>query len=83
MSLTSTSSQAKLVGTIVSISGALVVVLYTGPALIKSLSPSAALDHLALIISSPKSNQWVLGGLLLAADYLLLSVWYILQVCRS
>lgn len=64
--LRSYNTQAKIIGTIVSISGAFVVVLYKGPPVVLTTSPSSQLN-------------WVFGGLLLAADYLLISVWYILQ----
>ncbi|XAR51838.1 hypothetical protein NMG60_11006596 [Bertholletia excelsa] len=78
VSLTSRSSQAKVMGTLVSISGALVVVLYAGPALIRPSSPSDPLDH--VLMSQPSdSNHWVLGGLLLAVNWFLVSVWLIIQ----
>ncbi|KAL6960638.1 hypothetical protein U1Q18_038402 [Sarracenia purpurea var. burkii] len=77
VSLTSASSQAKIIGTVVSISGALVVVLYAGPTVIRSSSlPSPASSNKLL---SSSQSEWILGGLLLAVDYMLLSVWYIVQ----
>uniref|UniRef100_A0A5B6Z5Z5 WAT1-related protein n=1 Tax=Davidia involucrata TaxID=16924 RepID=A0A5B6Z5Z5_DAVIN len=75
VALRSASSQAKILGTIVSISGALVVVLYEGPAVIRTASPSISLNQ--PLISS--QSNWALGGLLLTADYLILSIWYIVQ----
>ncbi|KAK2994099.1 hypothetical protein RJ640_024363 [Escallonia rubra] len=69
------SSQAKIFGTLVSIGGAFVVILYEGPAVIRSASPSITTNALE---SSTQSN-WAIGGALLAADYILISVWYILQ----
>lgn len=69
--LRSSATQAKIIGTIVSIFGALVVVLYKGPKL--------------LVASSFTSfeSSWIIGGLLLALQYVLLSVWYILQVVHK
>ncbi|KAJ7974530.1 WAT1-related protein [Quillaja saponaria] len=77
LSLRKSSTQAKMLGTIVSISGALVVVLYKGPTILStpSLSPSLSLHY---PLQSPQTS-WILGGLLLAAQYLLLSMWYIVQ----
>ncbi|KAK3033556.1 hypothetical protein RJ639_032404 [Escallonia herrerae] len=69
------SSQAKIIGTLVSIAGAFVVVLYKGPAVIRTVSPSIRPNALE---SSTQAN-WALGGALLAADYVLVSIWYILQ----
>ncbi|KAK3033555.1 hypothetical protein RJ639_032403 [Escallonia herrerae] len=70
------SSQAKIIGTIVSISGATIVVLYKGPIILKTSSQASILFDQTL--KSSESN-WVIGGLLLIVDYLLLSAWYILQ----
>ncbi|XP_057982834.1 WAT1-related protein At3g28050-like [Malania oleifera] len=74
VALRSSSSQAKIMGTIVSISGAFVVTLYKGPAIVISSSPSKSLHSLA----SSQSN-WVLGSLYLTTEYLLIPVWYIIQ----
>ena len=64
LSLRSTNTRAKVMGTLVSISGALVVILYKGPA----------------ILSTTSEKDWVKGGLLLTVGYLLFSAWSILQV---
>ncbi|ESQ46984.1 hypothetical protein EUTSA_v10027820mg [Eutrema salsugineum] len=66
--LRSSATQAKIIGTIVSISGALVVVLYKGPKLLVSAASFTSFE-----------SSWIIGGLFLASQYLLLSVWYILQ----
>ncbi|XP_058185535.1 WAT1-related protein At5g40230-like isoform X1 [Rhododendron vialii] len=76
ISIRSASTQAKMIGTIVSISGALIVVLYAGPPLITPSSPSLLPNQTT--IGSPQSG-WVLGGFLLAVDYSLVAVWYIFQ----
>lgn len=71
----SKSSQAKSLGTIVSIAGTFVVTFYKGPPIARSLSDIASLYQ----IQSLQSN-WILGGFCLAAQAILISAWYILQV---
>lgn len=71
----SKSSQAKSLGTIVSIAGAFVVTFYKGPPIVRSRLDIASLDQ----IHSLQSN-WILGGFYLAAQAILISAWYILQV---
>ncbi|GMN19401.1 hypothetical protein TIFTF001_039794 [Ficus carica] len=73
----SSSTIAKTVGTILSVSGALIAILYNGPVILSpSSSPSS--PSLEYPLQTPQTN-WVLGGLLLAAFCILVSVWYILQ----
>ncbi|KAJ1389922.1 EamA domain [Sesbania bispinosa] len=64
------SSQAKILGTIVSVTGAFVVIFYKGPPIFKT--------HSNKLQFSPQLN-WILGGLFLAGDSLLCSMWYIYQ----
>ncbi|KAH7577389.1 hypothetical protein JRO89_XS01G0243700 [Xanthoceras sorbifolium] len=72
-----TSSQAKVLGTILSIGGAFIVTLYKGPPIIiVSPSPSILLDQR---LHSSDSNNWVIGGLFLTAEYILIPLWYIVQ----
>ncbi|KAM7509101.1 hypothetical protein LguiA_019554 [Lonicera macranthoides] len=72
------SSQAKIIGTIVSICGALIVVLYKGPTIIRSVAPSTSLNSL-FDPSTIVQSQWVIGGGLLALEYVIVSIWYIFQ----
>ncbi|KAK6267393.1 hypothetical protein QUC31_018230 [Theobroma cacao] len=65
VALRSSSTRAKIIGTIASMSGASVVVLYKGPEVQQPLGSS--------------QSKWVFSGLLLAASYLLSSFWYIIQ----
>ncbi|KAB2045386.1 hypothetical protein ES319_D01G157800v1 [Gossypium barbadense] len=65
----STSSQAKVLGTTISILGAFVVTFYKGPTILR-------LPH--QLLSSPQIN-WVLGGLLLAVEAFINSAWYVIQ----
>ncbi|XAR71189.1 hypothetical protein NMG60_11028340 [Bertholletia excelsa] len=70
----SSRSQAKVVGTIVSIAGALAVTLYKGPPLLYA-RPSPSSLHRPR--ASPYSS-WAIGGLYLTTDYALVAIWYIL-----
>lgn len=78
----SVSSRAKVIGTLISIAGVVVVELYKGPFIRKS-----HVDHLKVIpklfvfYSSP--DRWILGGLLLAAASLSNSMWNVIQVHTS
>ncbi|GMY13446.1 WAT1-related protein At3g28050-like [Fagus crenata] len=73
--LRSTSSKAKILGTIISISGAFVVTLYKGTPIVIAHRSSVSLYP---PLNSLKSN-WVIGGLLLTAEYILVPLWYIVQ----
>ncbi|KAL1188583.1 WAT1-related protein [Cardamine amara subsp. amara] len=73
------SSVAKMVGTIVSLIGALVVVLYHGQRVfIGSSPPYPKLRQLLLLLTSSNSD-WVIGGCLLAIAGTLISIAFILQ----
>ncbi|KAK7339424.1 hypothetical protein VNO77_20089 [Canavalia gladiata] len=65
------STQAKIIGSAASIAGALIIVLYKGPTILNVASPSQAPP-----LGSLQTN-WVLGGFLLAAAYIIMSIWYI------
>ncbi|PPS05913.1 hypothetical protein GOBAR_AA14732 [Gossypium barbadense] len=79
VSFTSSTTQAKIIATITSISGALLIVLYKGPKVIPS-STSLSVS-LQWPLESTQSN-WVIGGLLEALAYLFFSFWYFVQVNR-
>uniref|UniRef100_A0A0D3C039 WAT1-related protein n=1 Tax=Brassica oleracea var. oleracea TaxID=109376 RepID=A0A0D3C039_BRAOL len=79
--LRSSATQAKIIGGVLSISGALVVVLYKGPKVLSaasftlSSSPTSSLhQHL-----TSSESSWIVGGLLLASQFFFVSVWYIVQ----
>ncbi|KAM6562152.1 hypothetical protein CsatB_022150 [Cannabis sativa] len=72
----SSSSQAKCLGTLVSISGAFVVTLYKGPPIIQEFS---LIPNLPPQLLSSSQSEWALGGLFLATDCFVSSLWYILQ----
>ena len=75
----SSSTQAKIIGTITSISGALVIVFYKGPKIISSLTWTSSSVLLQRPLGSSQSN-WIIGGLLEVVAYLLYSFCYIIQV---
>lgn len=71
----SSSSLAKCVGTIVSITGASVVTFYKGPPILTTHS-SSYFSHQLLLL---QLSNWVIGGFLLAVDCVLTSSWIIVQ----
>ncbi|KAE8699670.1 WAT1-related protein [Hibiscus syriacus] len=72
-------TQAKIIGTITSISGALVITFYKGPLVIpSSSSSSSSVLQLQRPLESSQSN-WIIGGILEAIAYLLYSCCYILM----
>ncbi|XP_027351463.1 WAT1-related protein At3g28050-like [Abrus precatorius] len=73
------SSQAKVLGTIISITGAFVVTLYMGPPIIIAHTPSLSVHQPTHTLNSVDRN-WAIGGLLLTAEYILVPLWYIVQV---
>ena len=84
LALRSSITQAKIMGTIVSISGALVVVLYKGPLIISAPSQSQSQSPSLHSLRDTSEKNWVIGGLLLTTDNLLFSMWYIVQVlCKE
>ncbi|PON75973.1 Plant-drug/metabolite exporter [Trema orientale] len=72
--LRSSTTQAKVIGTIVSISGALVAVLYKGPTILSSQSPKVSYHSLGM-----SQTNWAMGGFLLITDHLLSAAAHILQ----
>ncbi|RHN49869.1 hypothetical protein MtrunA17_Chr6g0451231 [Medicago truncatula] len=73
----SRSSNAKVVGSIISIAGAFVMTFYKGP----SIMNSSSLHQPAGFLKSVDSS-WAIAGILLIFDYFLSSLWYILLVGR-
>ncbi|TXG56346.1 hypothetical protein EZV62_017659 [Acer yangbiense] len=76
LSWSSKISQAKSLGTIVSIAGAFVVTFYKGPIILTALSGTASSRNYPFL--SQQSN-WILGGFFLAAESFFISAWYIFQ----
>ncbi|KAK9751008.1 hypothetical protein RND81_02G235500 [Saponaria officinalis] len=79
LSLRAHSSLLKLIGTIVSISGAFIVTFYQGlPIILFSVSMPTAHELIALLRWSDEPN-WVLGGLFLFASSVFLSLSFIIK----
>nr|GEV31598.1 WAT1-related protein At3g28050-like [Tanacetum cinerariifolium] len=76
LSFSKNSTRAKLLGTIISITGAFVVTLYKGPKLIWSVSPLRS--HSRAVSIGSLQDDCELGGLL-SAENILLTYFYILQ----
>ncbi|CAI8594449.1 unnamed protein product [Vicia faba] len=73
-------TQAKVWGSIVSISGAFIVTFYKGKSIIIAQdSSSPHLQQSNHILTSVDTN-WVIGGLLLALSNILLTIWFVAQV---
>ncbi|XP_028215833.1 WAT1-related protein At3g28050-like isoform X2 [Glycine soja] len=73
-------TQAKILGSIISVLGAFVVTFYKGQSvIIADNSPSIQLPQSNGILTSVDRN-WVIGGLLLTACNILLTVWFVYQV---
>lgn len=73
MKLRSMRSNIKMMGTLVSITGALIVTLYKGP-------QSGSSSEEEQVLLSPTLNNWGIGGIFLAIASLSVSVWSIGQV---
>ena len=71
----SRSSNAKVMGSIISIAGAFVLTFYKGPSIMNSPSLHQPIGFLKSVDSS-----WVIAGILLTVEYLMFSLWYILLV---
>eukprot|EP00257_Ricinus_communis_P022480 XP_015582215.1 WAT1-related protein At3g28050 isoform X1 [Ricinus communis] len=71
----SQSTQAKSIGTIVSVAGALIVTLYKGQPITTLPSESNSLNQPLLLLSS----TWVTGGIFCTAGALCLALLYIVQ----
>ncbi|CAI0455867.1 unnamed protein product [Linum tenue] len=78
------SSQAKILGTTVSIAGAFVITLYQGPPICITRSGSSSrLGH--SLVHSAAAQNWVLGGSLITLQYALVTLWAFLmtQIMRD
>lgn len=78
----SRTTQAKIWGSIISISGAFIVTFCKGQSIIiADNSPSIQLSQSNGILASVDTN-WTFGGLLLTACNILLTIWFVLQVWK-
>ncbi|XP_023639203.1 WAT1-related protein At3g28080-like isoform X2 [Capsella rubella] len=78
------SSVAKLMGTILSLIGALVVVLYHGPRVFVASSPSYLTSRqLFPPLLSSSNSDWLIGGAILTIQCIFVSISFILQHSQS
>ncbi|KAI4328222.1 hypothetical protein L6164_020595 [Bauhinia variegata] len=70
------SSQAKVLGTIISISGAFVITFYKGPSIFKGHFSLPSHNELVF----PPHSNWIFGGFFCAIEALLASASYLYQV---
>lgn len=80
-------SQARLIGTLVSFTGAISITLFKGPSIKNDASPSPALGTAATVAPRPRlltfsstHENWVLGCVLFASASFVLCIWNIVQV---
>jgi hypothetical protein len=80
IAIKSRTTQAKVWGSIISISGAFIVTFYKGKSIIiGGLSSSFHLQHSDDILASIDTN-WAIGALLLTVSKILFTIWFIVQV---
>ncbi|XP_042022779.1 WAT1-related protein At1g70260-like [Salvia splendens] len=73
-------SQARVIGTLISLAGAISITLYRGPTIRSHSSPSLSAAPPRLFIFLAPHENWVLGCMLFAASSFTLAIWNILQV---
>ncbi|KAL0357957.1 UNVERIFIED_CONTAM: WAT1-related protein [Sesamum calycinum] len=81
----SSGSQARLIGTLISVGGAISITLYKGPTVRSHSSPSSSPSLAApspprLFVFSSTHENWVLGCILFAASSFTLTIWNTVQV---
>ncbi|XP_071704058.1 WAT1-related protein At5g40240-like, partial [Rutidosis leptorrhynchoides] len=76
----SSSSLAKLLGTIVAISGAMVFTFYQGPEIFKTIQSNPDSPN-RLVLS--QSSDWVFGGLILVIGGIVGALWNVLQTATA
>lgn len=72
-------SVAKVIGTVVTVSGAMIMTLYKGPAL-QFIKGQAASQHESGSSTQPSEQNWVLGTIMLIASCGGWASFFILQV---
>ncbi|GFP96250.1 wat1-related protein at1g70260 [Phtheirospermum japonicum] len=76
----SSGSQARLVGTLISFMGAILLTFYKGPTVRNHSFPTPATFPARLLVFSSTHENWVLGCILFAASSFTLAIWNIVQV---
>jgi hypothetical protein len=77
----SKSSNAKVIGSIISIAGAFVLTFYKGQSIMNSsYTHHSSPLHQPIDFLKSVDSSWAIAGILLTIDYFLGALWYILQV---
>lgn len=74
--------RAKLLGTLVCISGAVILILYKGKPLVAYSHPEApppTMDQAISLSSGKKAERWTIGSVALMAGTILWSSWFLIQ----
>ncbi|KAI3503414.1 hypothetical protein L1887_31855 [Cichorium endivia] len=79
INIRSSSSVAKLLGTIIAISGAMVFTFYKGPEILNTINSLNSKNHLL----SSQTSDWVFGGMILVIGGLVGAIWNVLQSATS
>ncbi|XP_076896956.1 WAT1-related protein At5g40240-like [Bidens hawaiensis] len=79
LDIRSSNSIAKLLGTIMAISGAMVFIFYQGPKIFQRVGSSSSPDQLALT----QPSEWILGGLLIITGGFFGCIWSVLQTATT
>ncbi|PWA89770.1 eamA domain, WAT1-related protein [Artemisia annua] len=75
----SSSSRAKLLGTLIAVSGAMVFTFYQGPIIFQTILSPDSSNYLRL--SQP--SAWVFGGFVILIAKLIVSLWNVLQTATA
>ncbi|TXG56348.1 hypothetical protein EZV62_017661 [Acer yangbiense] len=76
----SSSIRVKVVGTLISIMGAVMVEIYKGPFIRKASSSQLQAQKPSLFVFYTAPDRWVFGGILLATSSLSVSLWNTIQM---
>ncbi|KAK3131400.1 hypothetical protein QOZ80_6AG0505890 [Eleusine coracana subsp. coracana] len=79
LNLKSKTGMAKLVGTLVSLGGAMVLTLYKGVTLTHAAPPHQLQQHQAAAQEGSSHAKWTLGTLAILGNCVCLSCWFLLQ----
>lgn len=87
LDLRSSKSQVKIIGTLVSISGALIVTAYKGPPVVvppsQSTQNASPSPNPSSLLNLTAASNWIIGGLFLAVADICLAIWNTAQVNES
>ncbi|KAJ0095869.1 hypothetical protein Patl1_16207 [Pistacia atlantica] len=80
LDLGSTNIRVKVIGSLISIMGAIVVEIYKGPYIRKASSQQLQTRKPSLFVFYSTPDRWLIGGILLLASSLSICIWNIIQL---